>query len=137
MRGLTDFCKIPKNTDREGEWKWPRLSEAVRIARERLLEPLPLAEAEDAVGPALGHYGLSDCFELYGLFVRVWNRTPEHVRFRTASTAPLAPRRELYPLPAAVRDEFVRERLDYSARVAEAAGDAERSRKLRLLATDG
>ena len=136
MRGLTDFCKIPKNTDREGDWKWPRLSEAVRIARERLLEPLPLAEAEEAVGPALGHYGLSDCFELYGLFVRVLNHAPERVCFRPASAAQISPRRERYPLPSAVRDAFVRERLDYSARVAEAAGDGERSRRLRSLGAD-
>ena len=136
MRGLTDFCKIPKSADREGEWKWPRLGEAVRIARERLLEPLPLAEAEESVGPALGHYGLSDCFELYGLFVRVLNQAPERVRFRAASALQLPPRRERYPLPSAVRDAFVRERLDYSARIAEAAGDAERSRKLRSLAGD-
>ena len=88
------------------------------------------------MGPALGHYGLSDCFELYGLFVRVLNQAPERVRFRAASALQLSPRRELYPLPSAVRDSFVRERLDYSARIAEAAGDAERSRKLRSLAGD-
>ncbi len=134
MKGLTGFCRLPKTSNRGGEWKWPRLSEAVGIARERLLEPLALAETEDAVGEPLGHYGLSDCFELYGLFVRVLSRMPEQVAFRTASAALRAPRRESYPLPSAVGDRFVRERLDYSARVAEAAGLAERSRRLRTLA---
>ena len=34
--------------------------------RKRLLEPLPRRRRKNSIGPALRHYGLSDCFELYG-----------------------------------------------------------------------
>ena len=134
MRGLTNFCRLPKNSVRGGgEWKWPRLGEAVQAAKERLPEPSALTETEIVVGSPLSHYGLSDCFELYGLFVRVWNEMAEHIHFRPSSATLLPPRRESYHLSRPLRDDFVTERLDYSARLAEAAGLRERAERLRTL----
>ncbi len=136
MRGLTDFCQLPKTSNRgSGEWKWPRLGEAVLAAKERLPVPLPLSEAESAAGMPLKHYGLSDCFELYGLFVRIWNSLPQYVHFRPASAILLPPRRETYPIPDALCDEFVALRLEYSARIAEIAGLEARARRLYALSS--
>lgn len=135
MRGLTDFCRLPPGSRSYGEFKWPKLSEAVRAARERLEEPAPLGEIERVMGTPLGHYGLSDCFELYGLVVRVLHSLPEKPAFRSSSAAITPPRREIYEMEPPLEDDFVRARLLYSSRLAEAAGLPER-RKTPLLLWD-
>lgn len=137
MRGLTDFCRLPPSSRSYGEFKWPRLAEAVRTARERLTPTAPLSEIEKSMVPPLSHYGLSDCFELYGLAVRVFNGLPEKPAFRS-STAPMTlPRREVYEIEPPREDDFVTERLLYSSRLAEAAGIPERRKRPLLLWDQG
>ncbi len=135
MRGLTDFCRLPPGSRSFGEFKWPRLAEAVQAARERLEAPAHLAEIEKAMGTPLHHYGLSDCFELYGLLVRVLRSLPEKPAFRTSAAPMTPPRREIYEMDPPREDGFVTERLLYSSRLAEAAGLPER-RKTPLLLWD-
>lgn len=133
MRGLTDFCRIPKAGSPAGMWKWPRLGEASLAARKKLSTPAPLAKAERIIGSPLAHYGLSDCFELYGLFVRVWNSQPESIRFRSAAALFLPPEKRDYPPGTPVRDFFVSERLAYSARLAAIAGLSDREEQLHRI----
>ena len=135
MKGLTDFCRLPPGSRKHGEFKWPKLVEAVRIARERLEEPAPLSEIERVMGTPLCHYGLSDCFELYGLVVRVLHSLPEIPDFRSSSAVMKPPQREVYVIDPPREDAFVTERLLYSSRLAEAAGLPER-RKTPLLLWD-
>ena len=137
MRGLTDFCRLPPGSRSYGEFKWPKLAEAVRAAREHLSTPGPLSEMEKAMGTPLGHYGLSDCFELYGLVVRVLQSLPEKPVFQSSSAAMTPPRRELYEIEPPREDAFVTERLLYSSRLAEAAGLPERRKTPFLLWDEG
>ena len=132
MRGLADFCRIPGASGREA-WKWPRLGEAKSIVEGRIPPPEPLSAAERDVGPPLSHYGLSDCFELLSLFVRIWTAFPQLPRFRSSHPFYLPPRGQKYPLPASCLDPFVEERTRYAIRIAECAGLAEKARLLRSL----
>jgi len=134
MRGLTEFCRIPGSPERGGRWKWPRLGEASARVKGDLAPTSVTETAEELLGPPLAHFGLSDCFELYGIFCRVWNTLPEQVSFRTASTSFLPPRRQPYPLPSPLRDRFTAERLAYAARLAAASGRREREERLLELA---
>ena len=130
MRGLTDFCRIEKTGGPGKGWKWPRLIEAVPEAKHRLPSPVPLSSAEKTVGDPLAHYGLSDCFELYGLFLRVWHSMGEHVLFRQARAFFTPPQKGAYPQSKPCRDPFVIERLSYSSRLACATGQTEREKRL-------
>ncbi len=134
MRGLTEFCRIPGSPERGGRWKWPKLGEASARVKEDLAPTGATAETEELLGPPLAHFGLSDCFELYGIFSRVWNAIPGQVRFRAASAPFLPPRRQPYLLPSPLRDRFTAERLAYAARLAAASGSREREEKLLGLA---
>ncbi len=130
MRGLTDFCRIEKTGGPGKGWKWPRLIEAVQEAKKRLPSPVTLSSAEKTVGDPLAHYGLSDCFELYGLFLRVWHSMGEHVLFRQARAFFTPPQKGAYPQSKPCRDPFVIERLSYSSRLACATGQTEREKRL-------
>jgi len=134
MRELTEFCRIPGNPERGGRWKWPKLGEASARVKEDLAPTGATAETEELLGPPLAHFGLSDCFELYGIFSRVWNAIPGQVRFRAASAPFLPPRRQPYLLPSPLRDRFTAERLAYAARLAAASGSREREERLLGLA---
>lgn len=136
MRGLTDLCCLPGGNPAGGRWKLPRLREAVRTAEALYPSSPTLAWTEGIVGPHLSHYGLSDCFELYGLVLRVLGGSPTLVRF-APSAAPSRfrpPMRGRYPIPHPHRDIFVRERFRYAARVADAAAMPERKDVLERLA---
>ena len=135
MKGLTDFCRIPPSSRSSGEFKWPRLEEAVQVARERLDATAPLLKIEEVMGTPLDHYSLCCCLKLYGLVVRVLNSLPEKPVFRSSSSAMTPPQREIYEMDPPLEDDFVRERLLYSSRLAEAAGLPER-RKTPLLLWD-
>jgi hypothetical protein len=134
MRGLTDFCRIPGSPERGRRWKWPKLAEASSLVRGNLSATGATADTEEMLGSPLPHFGLSDCFELYGIFSRVWNTLPDQVRFRAASAPFLPPGRQSYVLPSPLRDRFTSERMAYAARLAAAAGCREREERLLELA---
>ncbi len=129
MRGLAEFCRLTGRSPSAGRWKLPRLGEAVAAVRKTLPCPSALRSSEEIVGKSLQHYGLSDCFELYGLSVRLLGGAPSLVQFRPVSSSLCPPERAGYPVPSPIQDLFVRERLAYSARVAKAtAAPMERER---------
>lgn len=120
MRGLAEFCRLPGRSSSVRRWKWPSLGEAAAAVRKALPCPSALRSSEEIVGKPLHHYGLSDCFELYGLSVRLLDGAPSLMRFGPASSSLRPPEKAGYLVPSPVQDHFVRERLAYSARVAEA-----------------
>lgn len=125
MKGLTEYCRIPAPSPGRGPWKWPRQEEASGVVRGNI-EPTRATKAyEEAVGLPLPHFGLSDCFELYGIFSRVWNAMADRVVFGPPPRRRLLPPvRQDYPHAVVPKDLFVEERLSYSARVASVMGNS-------------
>ena len=63
MIGLTNWCAIP-NPKNAALYKWPRLNEAKMKTITHLKTPSIVKTIEDALPSEIGHYSLSDCFEL-------------------------------------------------------------------------
>jgi hypothetical protein len=88
MRGLTDYCAIPKrpgNARRNGRtFKWPKLGEAASIVCDGPASLPPAAAAErieNAMGGGAPHVSLFDCFELYRVVSRVARHRADLLRF--------------------------------------------------------
>ena len=122
MRGLTKFCELPKKNGRGGgDFKWPRLAEAVDLvccssralpAREATLR------AEEAVADCTAHVSLSDCFELYRAAARVSAIHPEWMDFQPVSANFRAPKGNPCPLNVQPReDDFTAGLRDLEARL--------------------
>ena len=91
MIGLTNWCAIP-NPKNAALYKWPRLNEAKMKTITHLKTPSIVKTIEDALPSEIGHYSLSDCFELYGIFMRIWV-SARLVTFRHYKTVILNPRK--------------------------------------------
>lgn len=119
MKGLTEYCRIPGKSPRGGPWKWPRQQEASAAVKSSIGATEATYLSEKAVGPHLPHFGLSDCFELYGIFTRIWTTMASLVSFRALPGGRfLPPAARPYSLAALPMDSFVKERLAYGARLA-------------------
>lgn len=88
MKGLTDLCSIPGS---RGRYKWPRLEEAERIIKARFFPPDPTNQAEISMPRKIPHSSLSDCFNLYSVFMRVFANEPEWISFLPVKTVFQAP----------------------------------------------
>jgi DNA polymerase III epsilon subunit-like protein len=123
MRGLTDYCAIPKRRGSSKKFKWPRLSEAADIVcngPERLLPPEATEQAEQAIREGTAHVSLFDCFELYRVVTRIAKSQRDLVRFAPFVMTFRSPRkraleRTMETLPT--RDRFVEDVLEYERKI--------------------
>ena len=98
MIGLTNWCAIP-NPKNAALYKWPRLNEAKMKTITHLKTPSIVKTIEDALPSEIGHYSLSDCFEMYGIFMRIWVSRPELVTFRHYKNRYIKPQENHYLMP--------------------------------------
>lgn len=132
MLGLVDFCRIPGKFNK---FKWPALKEAADEARNNCPGHQKLADIENLVGSPISHFGLSDCFELYGLFVRIIRNLPRNVSFAQIKQWKHEPPRAATAAvsPAPMKDRFVTDCTGWSARLADAANQPQIAAALRAL----
>ncbi len=78
MLGLTDFCKIK---GKKGQYKWPKLEEAKRITMKTLSADENVIKTERAISSHICHNSLSDCLDLYSIFIRIWKNRPDLAKF--------------------------------------------------------
>ena len=87
MKGLADWCAIPKRNSRGGRFKWPKLGEAADIVcngPNALTPPNAAAFVEKTIGESLSrfsHVSLFDCFELYRIVSRVYLHRKNLIKF--------------------------------------------------------
>lgn len=133
MLGLTNWCAIP-NPKNSSFFKWPRLNEAKIKAVAHLKTPALLKEMEEKLPKEMGHYSLSDCFELYGIFTRVWASCPELVSFRHYRNRYYAPKKEDYVTPSPLTpDPFVIKGLLFAQALAHVCHQAEYGTELKKI----
>ena len=78
MLGLTDFCKIQ---GKNGQYKWPKLEEAKKITMNTLSAYENVLSTERAISSHICHNSLSDCLDLYSIFMRIWKNRPDLAKF--------------------------------------------------------
>jgi DNA polymerase III epsilon subunit-like protein len=121
MIGLTDFCRIP---GRRGRYKWPKLDEAKKIMLSAFSGSEDTEKAEREISGQICHNSLSDCFDLYSIFIRVWQNRPDLVKFRPVRDT-FVKAAEWSPMewsPECGADDHVRSFLQYSLSIARIAG---------------
>lgn len=133
MLGLTTWCAIP-NPRNAKLYKWPRLNEAKMKTISRLKTPIIVREIEESIPAEMGHYSLSDCLELYGIFMRVWSSEPELVSFKAYKNQYFKPQEKHYTMPFPTQpDCFVIQGLKFAEAIARIANLTEYSFQLQTL----
>jgi DNA polymerase III epsilon subunit-like protein len=125
MKGLTDYCAIPKRRGalRPKKFKWPKLGEATDIVcngPRGLPPPEATEKAENVIGEGTAHVSLFDCFALYRVVTRILNSQDTLLRFAPFVMYFRPPRKRAVPktteaLP--LRDRFVEDVLDYERKI--------------------
>lgn len=134
MKGLTDLCRIP---GKRGQFKWPRLEEAKRFVVKAFNGTPEVARAEKNISEQLCHNSLSDCFDLYSIFTRIWINRNELVRFSTVKNNFMMP--SWNPQSSVMDcepDAHVRSNLKYSLEIARIAGLEKREEEILLAMKD-
>lgn len=134
MKGLTDFCRIP---GKRGKYKWPRLEEAKRVTAKAFHGTQEVVRAEKSISEQLCHNSLSDCFDLYSVFTRIWSNRKELVQFNVVKDnfvmASWNPRSSVLNCEP---DEHVRSNLKYSLEIARIAGLKKREKEILQIMKD-
>ena len=124
MKGLTEYCAIPQRPGnfRAGArgFKWPRLGEASDIVcngPQALSPSAKTVSIENALGCALPHVSLFDCFELYRMVSRLIVHRRELIHFTPFITPFRPPRPHMPTMPETgvkpLRDRFIMDILAY------------------------
>ena len=120
MIGLTKFCMIP---GKKGQYKWPRLEEAKKITLKTFKGSEDTEKAERNISDQICHNSLSDCFDLYSIFTRIWQNRPDLVTFRPVKDTFVKSEWDPQEWPAACgADSHVQSFLLYSLSLARIAG---------------
>jgi hypothetical protein len=117
MKGLTEYCALPKRSGGSGTFKWPRLGEATTIVCDgpnALPSPEETQRAENAVGEeGMPHVSLYDCFQLYRVVGRVAKHRRHLLRFAPFLIPYSPPKKRRFATPLfPTHDVFTRKILE-------------------------
>lgn len=128
MLGLTEFCKIP---GKRGKYKWPKLEETRKITMKSFAADKNVMTTEKAISGHICHNSLSDCFDLYSIFIRIWKNRPDLVRFKTVKDSFMMAKFEPYGWEGHCEpDIYIRSTLQLSIEMARLAGLRKKEQKL-------